>query len=75
MHGDTKIIAFGTHAYFQVFDLSSDPGELHPITKGEVFDDMVKRYRAFEATVRDIPPTKCKEGCLNRAYLKKKDGG
>ncbi len=75
VHGDTKIIAFGTHAYFQVFDLSSDPGELHPITKGEVFDDMVKRYRAFEATVRDIPPTKCKEGCLNRAYLKKKDGG
>jgi arylsulfatase A-like enzyme len=75
VHGDTKLIAFGTKEYFQVFDLAADPGELHPITKGEVFDGMVARYRAFEATVHDIAPLKCKEGCLNGAYAKKKDGG
>jgi arylsulfatase A-like enzyme len=75
VHGDTKLIAFSTREYFQVFDLKEDPGELHPITKGDVFDEMVKRYRAFETTVHDIPPTKCNEGCLNGAYAKKKDGG
>jgi len=75
VHGDTKLIAFGTKEYFQVFDLKDDPGELHPITKGDVFDAMLKRYRAFEVTVHDIPPTKCNEGCLNGAYARKKDGG
>ncbi len=70
-----KIIAFGADTYLQVFDLAADPGELHPITKGEDYDAMVRRYRAFEATVHDLPATRCKETCLNRAYLKKKDGG
>jgi len=76
VHGNTKIIGFGTTTYFQVYDLAADPGELHPIVKGDVYDDMLKRYRAFEETVHDIPPTKCREGCLNGAYAKKKaDGG
>jgi arylsulfatase A-like enzyme len=75
IHGDTKIISFGDKEYLQMFDLKEDPGELHPITKGEVWDEMVKRYRAFEATIHDVPATKCKEGCLNGAYAKKKDGG
>jgi arylsulfatase A-like enzyme len=75
IHDDIKLIAFGADAYFQVFDLGTDPGELHAITKGDDYDAMVKRYRAFEATVHDIPATRCKETCLNRAYLKKKDGG
>jgi hypothetical protein len=35
---------------------------------------MLSRYRALERTVKDVPPYSCKEGCLNRAYLKK-DGG
>jgi len=75
VHGAMKLIAFGQDSFFQVFDLAQDPGELHPITKGDAFAAMVERYRAFEETVHDIPPTKCTEGCLNRAYLKKKDGG
>jgi arylsulfatase A-like enzyme len=75
VHGNLKVIAFGSDTYFQVFDLAADPGELHPILKGEEYAGMVKRYRAFEETVHDIPPTKCKEGCLNGAYSKKKDGG
>jgi len=74
VHGHLKIIAFGKSPYYQVFDLASDPGELKPISHGEVFDAMVSRFRAFEKTVKDIPPTKCKEGCLNGAYAKK-DGG
>jgi choline-sulfatase len=75
VHGNLKIIAFGKSPYFQVFDLGSDPGELKPISRGEVFDAMVTRLRAFEKTVKDIPPTKCKEGCLNGAYAKKDGGG
>jgi len=86
VHGDLKIIAFGKSPYFQVFDLASDPGELKPIGHGsaagsdakdareEAFDEMVGLYRAREKTMKDIPPTKCKESCLNGAYAKK-DGG
>ena len=75
VHGTMKLIAFGQDTYFQVFDLGTDPGELHPITKGAAYDEMLSRYRAFEETVHDVPPTKCKEGCLNGAYARKKDGG
>ena len=76
VHGTTKLIAFGQDTYFQVFDLSADPGELHPITKGDVYQDMVTRYRVFGRTIHDVPPTKCKDDCLNGAYAKKKqDGG
>lgn len=75
VHGDLKIIAFGKSPYFQVFDLAKDPGELSPRSRGEAFDDMLARYRAFERGVKDIPPTQCKEGCLNGGYAKKHDGG
>jgi choline-sulfatase len=78
VHGDTKIIAFGDDTAFNVFDLSEDPDELHPIVKGEAFAAMLTRYKSFEKTVHDILPTKCKEGCLNGAYAKrtpKPDGG
>jgi choline-sulfatase len=75
VHGDLKIIAFGKAPYFQVFDLASDPGEQRPMSRGEAFDDMVARYRAFEKGVTDIPPTQCKAGCLNGAYAKKDAGG
>jgi arylsulfatase A-like enzyme len=74
VHGHMKIIAFGDDKLFQVFDLDDDPTEEHPITKGDEYADMLSRYRAFERTVKDVPPYSCKDGCLNRAYLKK-DGG
>jgi hypothetical protein len=35
---------------------------------------MLTRYRAFEKTVKDLPPTKCNEGCLNGAYARKDAG-
>jgi choline-sulfatase len=75
VHGDLKIIAFGKSPYYQLFDLSTDPFELKPLGRGDAFDDMVARYRAHEKGVKDIPPTQCKEGCLNGAYAKKDAGG
>ncbi len=78
VHEGAKIIAFGNDSYFQMFDLTEDPDELHPIVKGDAFTAMLRRYRDFEKTVHDIPPTKCKEDCLNGAYSKKahkNDGG
>jgi arylsulfatase A-like enzyme len=73
VHGHLKLIAFGDDKVFQVFDLETDPGEEHPM-QGDDYADMLSRYRALERTVKDVPPYSCKEGCLNRAYLKK-DGG
>jgi arylsulfatase A-like enzyme len=74
VHGDLKLIAFGKGPYFQLFNLSKDPGELKPEARGEAFDEMLGRYRSFEKGVREVPPTQCKEGCLNGAYARK-DGG
>ena len=73
--GRYKLIAFGITEYMQVFDLEADAEELKPITSGDVYDDMVKRFRSFEKTIVDVPPTSCKEGCLNGAYNKPKDAG
>ncbi len=74
VHGTTKLIAFGEDPYFQVFDLDADPGELHPITRGDVYRAMIARYRTFGLTVHDIPPTRCRKGCLNGAYRTTKPG-
>jgi choline-sulfatase len=86
IHDHLKIIALGKNPYFQVFDLGTDPGEMKPIMHGgppgdsgsgtgaEDFDEMVSRYRSYEKTLKDIPPLKCREGCLNGAYARK-DGG
>ncbi len=74
VHGTLKIIAFGKDTYFQVFDLASDPSESKPITKGAIFEEMLARYRSLEKTVKDVPPTKCNEGCLNGAYARKDAG-
>lgn len=75
VHGHTKLIAFGMTEYMQVFDLDQDPGEAKPILSGPVYDDMVTRFRSFEKNVKDVPPTSCKEGCLNGAYNTPKDAG
>ena len=72
IHGRTKLIAFGQDTAFQVFDLDADPGELHPITRGDLFSEMAARYRAYEKTVKDLPAYACGKDCLNGAYAKKK---
>jgi len=50
------------------------PGDSGSGTGAEDFDEMVSRYRSYEKTLKDIPPLKCREGCLNGAYARK-DGG
>ncbi len=71
VHDHWKIIAFGEDRSFQLFDLAADPGELHPITRGDDFADMQRRYRAFSKTVHEKPAFGCREDCLNGAYKKK----
>jgi arylsulfatase A-like enzyme len=72
VHGWMKIIGFSEDKYFQAFDLEKDPTESEPIIKGDVFQDILTRYRAREKTIKDIPAYLCKEDCLNGAYAKKK---
>jgi choline-sulfatase len=72
IHGQKKVIAFGAQEYPQVFDLDADPEEKKPITSGEVFTDMSARLRAFGKTLKEVPTTGCKEGCL---FGTSKDGG
>lgn len=75
IHGQYKLIASNTkNTYKQVYDLAADPDEAKPI-HDENASDMVRRFNAMEANVKDVPPTKCKEDCINGAYAKKKDGG
>ncbi len=75
VHGNLKVIAFGLNEYMQMFDLAADPEELKPITSGADYSDMVQRFRSFEKTVVDVPPTSCKDDCLNGAYNRAKDAG
>jgi choline-sulfatase len=69
VHGDLKIIAFGSHPTFRMFDLAADPEEKHPIGKGEAFTEMRGRLRDASDKIEEVPPTRCRENCLNRAYL------
>ena len=73
IHGAHKIIAFGDQEYKQVFDLSADPEEAHPIGKGEIYDDMAARLKAVDAAIHEVPTTGCREGCLWGTH--KPDGG
>jgi arylsulfatase A-like enzyme len=70
VHGNLKIVAYGKDELLRLFDLEADPRELAPITKGEAFASMAKRYRDFARTVKEVAPTSCNVGCLNRAYAK-----
>ena len=71
VHDKLKIVAYGKDELLRLFDLEADPGELSPITRGEKFDAMAKRYRDFARTVKEVAPTACNVGCLNRAYANK----
>jgi arylsulfatase A-like enzyme len=67
--GKKKVIAFGEAGVLQAFDLEQDPGEEHPLTSGDVFDAMSKRYRDASSHIKEVSPYACQKGCLNRAYL------
>lgn len=63
--GKWKMTSYGANElYFKLFDLESDPGEEHPIMKGEDFDKMRAVYKETSARIKDIPPTTCGQGCL-----------
>jgi hypothetical protein len=72
IHENLKIVAYGKDELLRLFDLATDPEEKSPITRGEAFDAMAKRYRDFTKTVKEVAPTSCNVGCLNRAYATKK---
>jgi arylsulfatase A-like enzyme len=75
IHGKYKLIASGpTDAMVQVFDLEADPEEKNPL-RGEPTVEIVRLYREFGKTVKDVPAFGCKDECLNGGYDKKKDGG
>jgi choline-sulfatase len=70
VHGSLKIIAYGKEEALKLFDLASDPGEASPITRGEQFDAMARRYRELSKTIPEVTPYACGPTCLNRAYAK-----
>lgn len=70
VHGTQKIVAYGKDEALRLYDLAADPDERSPILRGEAFDAMAKRYREHAKTVKEIAPTACNVGCLNRAYVK-----
>lgn len=70
VRGDLKIVAYGKDELLRLYDVKADPGEKAPITKGEEYDTMAKAYRALSKTVKEVAPTSCNVGCLNRAYVK-----
>ncbi len=71
IHDRLKIVAYGKDELLRLYDLDADPDEKAPITRGEAYDSMAKRYRAFAKTVKEVAPTACNVGCLNRAYANK----
>ncbi len=58
IHSNVKIIAYGENEHFDVFDLRTDPGELHPLrlTDPTAHADAVQRYRAGQAAIHPIEP-------------------
>jgi arylsulfatase A-like enzyme len=69
IHGGKKLLAFGQDAAMRMYDLAADPGEEHPITSGDEYTALVKRYKDASATIKDVAPYACQKSCLNRAYL------
>ncbi len=69
LRGQQKLIAYGQDAVMRMFDLVADPGEEHPITSGDDYTALVKRYKDASAEIKDVQPYACQKSCLNRAYL------
>lgn len=71
--GAKKIIAYGPTEYSVAYDLEADPDENKPLVSGPLYDEMRARYQDAVKDIKDVPPTRCREGCLAGAYGK--DGG
>jgi arylsulfatase A-like enzyme len=70
IHGTLKIVAYGKEEGLRLYDLAADPEEKNPITRGDEFDEMARRYRELSKTVKEAVPYACGPTCLNRAYVK-----
>jgi arylsulfatase A-like enzyme len=72
VHGTLKIVGYGNgkEEALRLYDLAADPDEKSPITRGEKFDEMSRRYRELSKSVREVAPYACGPTCLNRAYAK-----
>ncbi len=75
VHGTQKIIAYGKEEVLRLYDLAADPEEKSPITKGEAFDEMARRYRERAKGIKEVAPYACGANCLNRAYAKSAASG
>jgi len=76
LRGSLKLVAYGNDAYFHLYDVDKDPDETSIIARGPEYEDMKRRYYAFEKTVEDVQPYGCLPGvCLNGAYKMSRDGG
>lgn len=71
IHGTQKIVAYGKEEALRLYDLSADPDEKNPITRGEQYDAMARRYRDVAKNIREVAPFACGPTCLNRAYANK----
>jgi choline-sulfatase len=72
VRGNLKIVGYGKEESLRLYDVAADPEEKSPITKGEKFDDMARRFREMSKGVREVVPYACGPTCLNRAYAKGK---
>lgn len=70
VHGSLKMVGYGKEESLRLYDVAADPEEKSPITRGEKFDEMARRYREISKGVREVAPYACGEKCLNRAYAK-----
>jgi choline-sulfatase len=68
--GDLKMVAYGKEETLKLFDLREDPEEKKPVTRGEAFDAMAKRFRERSKAIKEVPPYACGPKCLNRAYAR-----
>ena len=71
VRGNLKIVAYGKEEALRLYDVAADPEEKSPITRGEQFDEMARRYRELSKGVKEVAPYACGPTCLNRAYAKK----
>lgn len=70
VRGNLKIVAYGKEELLRLYDVAADPEEKSPITGGEAFDDMAKRFREASKKIPEVVPFACGPTCLNRAYAK-----
>jgi arylsulfatase A-like enzyme len=73
VRGNLKLTCYGGDlATCKLFDVEKDPGEEKPITSGDDFKTLMEAFKAHAKTVKEVAPTRCGAGCLNKAYLNKK---